>query len=79
MGTRLIAFFGTMVLLLFALIPAALAAALVGFLVWSILGPWSLVPAAAAASLPVWLEVAGGVALLARLFARFDVSTESWG
>jgi Putative ABC exporter len=78
MGTRLIAFFGTMILLLLALIPAALAAALTGFLVWSVLGPWSLVPAAAAASIPVWLEVAAGVVLLGRLFARFDVSSESW-
>jgi hypothetical protein len=32
----------------------------------------------AAASLPVWIEAAAGVALLGRLFARFDVSAESW-
>ncbi len=78
MGTRIIAFAGTMLLLLLALVPASLAAAAVGVLAWRVLGPWSLVPATAFASLPVWVEVAAGVALLGRLFARFDVSSESW-
>jgi len=78
MGTRLIAFAGTMLLLMLAFIPAVLAGSLVAVLGWSILGPWSLVPAMAAASLPVWIEAAAGVALLGRLFARFDVSAESW-
>jgi hypothetical protein len=78
MGTRLIAFAGTMLLLMLALIPAALAGLLVAALGWSLLGPWSLVPATAVASLPLWIEVAAGVALLGRLFARFDVSAESW-
>ncbi len=77
-GTRLIAFAGTMLLLMLAFIPALLAGSLVAVLGWSILGPWSLVPAMAAASLPVWIEAAAGVALLGRLFARFDVSAESW-
>ncbi len=77
-GTRLIAFTGTMLLLTIAFIPAVLAGALVAVLGWSILGPWSLLPAMAAASLPVWIEAAVGVALLGRLFARFDVSAESW-
>jgi Putative ABC exporter len=78
MGTRLIAFAGTMLLLVFALIPAALAASLVGIVGWRFIGPWSLAPAAAVASLPVWAEVAVGITLLGRLFARFDVSAESW-
>jgi ABC-2 type transport system permease protein len=78
MGTRLIAFAGTMLLLMIALIPAALAGLPVAVLGWSILGPWSLVPATAAASLPLWIEAVAGVALLGRLFARFDVSSESW-
>jgi len=78
MGTGLIAFAGTMLLLMIALIPAALVGLLVAVLGWSLLGPWSLVPATAAASLPLWIEVAAGVALLGRLFARFDVSAESW-
>ncbi len=77
-GTRLIAFAGTMLLLMLAFIPGVLAGSLVAVLGWSILGPWSLVPAMAAASLPVWIEAAAGVALLGRLFARFDVSAESW-
>ena len=77
-GTRLIAFAGTMLLLMIAFIPAVLAGSLVAVLGWTILGPWSLVPAMAAASLPVWIEAAAGVALLGRLFARFDVSAESW-
>jgi ABC-2 type transport system permease protein len=78
MGTRLIAFAGTMFLLVIAFVPALLAGSLVAVLGWSVLGPWSLVPATAAASLSVWIEAAAGVALLGRLFARFDVSTESW-
>jgi ABC-2 type transport system permease protein len=78
MGTRLIAFAGTMLLLMIAFIPTALVGLLVAVLGWSILGPWSLVPATAAASLPLWIEAAAGVALLGRLFARFDVSSESW-
>ena len=77
-GTRLIAFAGTMLLLMLALIPAVLAGSLAAFLGSSVLGPWSLVPAIAAASLPIWIEAAAGVALLGRLFARFDVSAESW-
>ncbi len=77
-GSRLIAFAGTMLLLMLAFIPGVLAGALVAVLGWSILGPWSLVPAMAAASVPVWIEAAAGVALLGRLFARFDVSAESW-
>jgi ABC-2 type transport system permease protein len=77
-GTRLIAFAGTMLLLMIASIPGVLAGSLVAVLAWRILGPWSLVPAMAAASLPVWIEAAAGVALLGRLFARFDVSAESW-
>jgi ABC-2 type transport system permease protein len=77
-GTRLIGFAATMLLLAVALLPAALAASLVVWLGWRLLGPWSLVPASALGSLPVWAEVAAGVALLARLFARFDVSSESW-
>lgn len=77
-GTRLIAFAGTMLLLTLALIPGVLVGSLVAVLGWSALGPWSLVPAMAAASLPVWIEAAAGVALLGRLFARFDVSAESW-
>lgn len=77
-GTRLIAFAGTMLLLMIAFVPAVLAGSLVAVLGWSILGPWSLVPAVAAASLPVWIEAVAGVALLGRLFARFDVSSESW-
>jgi hypothetical protein len=67
-----------MLLLMLAFIPAVLAGSLVAVLGWSILGPWSLVPAMVAASLPVWIEAAAGVALLGRLFARFDVSSESW-
>jgi ABC-2 type transport system permease protein len=78
MGTRLIAFAGTMLLLLLALIPAVLAGLLVAVLGWAVLGPWSLVPAMAAASLPVWIEAAAGVVLLGQLFSRFDVSAESW-
>jgi hypothetical protein len=78
MGTRLIGFAATMLLLAVALIPTALSASLVAWLGWRLLGPWSLVPASALGSLPVWAEVAAGVALLARLFARFDVSSESW-
>ncbi len=77
MGTRLIAFAATMLLLLIAFVPAALVGLVVAVLGWSILGPWSLVPAMAAASLPVWIEAAAGVALLGRLFARFDVSAET--
>jgi hypothetical protein len=67
-----------MLVLMIAFIPAALVGLLVAVLGWSILGPWSLVPAMAAASLPVWIEAAAGVALLGRLFARFDVSAETW-
>ncbi len=78
MGSRLIAFAGTMLLLLLALVPAAIAAAIVAWVGWRLLGAWSFVPAAALASLPVWIEVAAGLALLGRLFARFDVSSESW-
>ena len=78
MGTRLIGFAATMLLLAVALIPAALSASLAAWLGWRLLGPWSLVLASVAGSLPVWAEVAAGVALLGRLFARFDVSSESW-
>jgi ABC-2 type transport system permease protein len=77
-GARLIAFTGTTLLLAIAFIPAVLSGALVAVLGWSILGPWSLVPAMAAASLPVWIEAAVGVTVLGRLFARFDISAESW-
>jgi hypothetical protein len=78
MGTRLIAFAGTLLLLVFALTPAVLVTSLAAWLGWRFLGAWSLVPASALGSLPVWAGVAGGVALLGRLFARFDVSAESW-
>jgi hypothetical protein len=77
-GTRLISFAATLLLVLFALTPAALVASLAAWLTWRLLGPWSLVPAAAIGSVPVWVGVAAGVALLGRLFARFDVSAESW-
>ena len=77
-GTRLISFAATLLLVLFVLTPAALVASLAMWLTWGLLGPWSLVPAAAIGSVPVWVGVAAGVALLGRLFARFDVSAESW-
>ena len=78
MGTRLIAFAGTLLLLAFALTPAALVASLAAWLSWGFLGAWSLVPASALGSLPIWVGLTAGVSLLGRLFARFDVSAESW-
>lgn len=78
MGTRLIGFAATMLLLTFALTPAALVTALAAWLSWSLLGSWSLVPASVLGSVPVWLGVAAGLTVLGRLFTRFDVSSESW-
>lgn len=74
-GSRLLGFLGTTLVLAVAAIPAALLA-LPLVLVMEPLGLlfWPL--AALAASLPLWGEAALGVAVLARLWERFDPSVD---
>jgi hypothetical protein len=71
-GIRIVATLGSFVLLGLALIPSAILVALVLFLGGRALGLWALPLSALVASLPVWAEAVGAVALLAKLWERFD-------
>jgi ABC-2 type transport system permease protein len=75
-GTRLIGFFGTLLILAFALLPAVLVGGAVGLVGWPWLEAWACVPAGLVAALPLWAEAAAAVPLLGRLFASFDVAVE---
>jgi hypothetical protein len=78
-GTQALSLFGTMLVLLVALLPAALFGVPIAWLGWGLLGPWAVAAGCLVASLPIWAEVILGLTLLGRLFERFDLSTESWG
>ncbi len=71
-GLRILSFLTTSISLLVGLVPAALLAAPVIFLTFRLLGFWSLPLAALPAALALFVEVAFGAYLLARLFERFD-------
>ncbi|MBK5255082.1 MAG: hypothetical protein JJE39_03535 [Vicinamibacteria bacterium] len=76
-GGRILSLFGSMVIVVVAVIPAALVGALVAWAGWTWIGAWALAPAALLASIPVWIEVAAATLLLGRLFQSFDVSAEA--
>ncbi len=78
MGSRLISFLGTGLVMTVAVLPAALVGVPAGWLGVRAIGPWALVPAAALGTIPIWAIVGAGIGLLGRLFERFDVSAESW-
>jgi hypothetical protein len=75
-GSRVISMFGTLLIALVGLIPAALIAAVVAAIGWNWIGAWVIVPAALLASVPVWAEAFAGTLVLGRLFESFDVSAE---
>lgn len=77
MGQRLIFLFGQLLVLAFALLPAALLGWLVWWLAAMALGNyWALPIAAVAVALGLALECAGAVWGLGLAFARFDLSAE---
>src|SRR5262249_52727221 len=78
-GTRLIGFFATLLVLLFALLPAVLVGGVVGLVGWPWLGAWACVPAGLVAALPMWAEAAAAVPVPRRLFAAFDGAGEAVG
>ncbi len=71
-GIRLVAAVATLTLLAVALIPSALLVAVVFLAGGKALGLWALPLAALLASLPLWGEAAAAIALLAKLWDRFD-------
>ncbi len=75
-GIRLVAAVATLSLLAIALVPSALLGAAVFLAAGKVLGFWALPLAALLASLPLWGEAAAAVALLARLWERFDPSLD---
>ncbi|HUM00943.1 MAG TPA: putative ABC exporter domain-containing protein [Thermoanaerobaculia bacterium] len=75
-GIRLVAAVATVALLAIALLPSGLLVALVLLLGGKALGLWALPLSALLASLPVWAEAAAAVALLAKLWERFDPSLD---
>ena len=78
-GQQLIFMAGQMLVFILALIPAAVAFALVFFSVKFLVGgPLMALPiAAVAAAILLALEVVGAVAILGRVFERMDISTDS--
>ncbi|MFN0067213.1 MAG: putative ABC exporter domain-containing protein [Limisphaerales bacterium] len=80
MGQQIIVMFGHFVVLAAALVPAGLAAAVVGFGLGWVAGPWvALVPAAAAFAAVIAAEVVLAVRWTGGLFERLDVSKELSG
>jgi ABC-2 type transport system permease protein len=75
-GIRLVAAVATLALLGIALVPSAVLVAIAFFLGGKALGRWGLPLSALLASLPLWAEAAGAVALLAKLWERFDPSLD---
>ena len=75
-GIRLAAALVTLVLLGLALVPSGLLVALALYLAGPTPGVWLLPVGAFVASLPLWGEAAAAVALLARLWERFDPSLD---
>jgi hypothetical protein len=78
-GTRLLTLLGTLLVVVFALIPAGLIAAPVAWLGWKVVGAWALLPAGIGAAAAVLAEAVAATFLLGRLFAAFDVSKEELG
>jgi hypothetical protein len=76
-GQRLVFALGQFLVLIFALVPAVLAFAVIFFLA-QLAVPWAVaVPVAAlAAAIILAAEVAGGLASLGKVFERFDLSAE---
>lgn len=80
MGQQIIVLFGHFVVMLAALVPAGLAAAVVGFGLGLVAGPWAaLVPAAAVFAAVIAAELALAVRWMGGLFERLDVSRELGG
>ena len=75
-GTQMLSLLVTALLLAIAAIPAALVGGLLFLLLRSVLGVWAAPIAAPFASLPLWGEVALGIAYLGRLFQRLDPSRD---
>ena len=75
-GIRLVAAVATLALLAIALIPSALVVAALFLAGGRALGFWAIPLAALLASLPLWGEAVAAVALLARLWGRFDPSLD---
>ena len=75
-GIRLVAAVATLALLAVALLPSGLLVALVLLLGGKALGLWAIPLAALLASIPLWAEAAAAVALLAKLWERFDPSLD---
>lgn len=75
-GVRLVAAAATLLLLGIALVPSALLVAVLLVAGGKALGVWALPVAALLASLPLWGEAAAAIALLAKLWERFDPSLD---
>lgn len=76
-GQRIIAIFAQLVGFILLLIPAAIVSALVFYVAWKLLDRnLAILLASCAASLILAAEAAVGIALLGRLFERFDLSAE---
>ncbi|MEY2410961.1 MAG: hypothetical protein QOF48_3631 [Verrucomicrobiota bacterium] len=77
-GQRLIFGLGQFAVFLVALVPAGIAAGIVVFILGQLTMPWTIaVPVAAVpAALVLGLEAAAGIALLGRIFEKFDLSSE---
>jgi Putative ABC exporter len=77
-GQRLVFFFGQVLVLAISLVPAAIAYAIVFYLLRALLGPApALTLGAMVATVVLVVEAALGVLLLGKLFERFDLSAES--
>lgn len=76
MGQRLMTLLGTLVVTLAGLVPAAMVATLVGFPLYSLLGPWALPAGGLAAAGVLVGEVWLGVVALGRAFERLDVTED---
>ncbi len=74
-GQRMINFVGTLLVLLFACVPAALTAGLTLLITWSFMGTWSIPIVALVASLTLAAEGAVALVGLGKLFEKLDPST----
>ncbi|SEN21522.1 Putative ABC exporter [Stigmatella aurantiaca] len=79
LGQRLLMLAGSLVVILGGLLPAAVAAALVGFTLEVWLGVWALPVAGLTAATGLGLEIVLGIVALGRAFDRMDVSSEGPG
>jgi hypothetical protein len=72
MGQQMLMMAGTLITLGIGLVPAAVIAGLLGFLLWAVAGLVGLVPAAAVFSIVLLAELGAAVVLLGRVVERTD-------